>query len=219
MIRRRAWLLLAIDVAVAISLQPALREWLDERQISARWGASTLLARQLERGAPGDLFVSAAPEEIDGLQQVVDRCTVAGNRLVVVVEAGATPPSSLAALNDLERVAVGNPRTSPLGRYTRQAFDTEGLRWDRRLITAEHARQTIDYLLRGEVDAAVIYRSDAQRFAERLAVGPAFPSTSHEPIRYEAALLHERARALFTELCAAQQPFIDAGFERWSDTP
>jgi molybdate transport system substrate-binding protein len=101
------------------------------------------------------------------------------------------------AASRFSKVAIANPRTAPLGRYTRQALEAAGL-WDglaSRLVSAENARQTLDYVARGEVDAGIVYASDTRLLAGRVTAGPAVSSELHEPIVYEGVVLADTRRA------------------------
>jgi len=201
----------SILVSVAISLEPALSELaaLFERshqgtELLLNAGGSGVLSQQARRGAPVDLFVSASPVELDrleaeGLLSPSERRIVASNRLVIVVPRGTTPPARVEELIDrrFDRIAVGNPATAPVGRYTRQALDALGL-WDSlapRLVQGENARQVLDYVSRGEASAGLLYRTDADLLPDRVELGPELPAGSHQPIRYEAAVLNDAEQA------------------------
>jgi molybdate transport system substrate-binding protein len=124
---------------------------------------------------------------------------VASNRLVVLTPSDQQPPSTVTELAEVsfDRVAVANPKTAPVGRYTRQslvALDLEpALR--ERLVLAESARQILDYVERGEVAAGISYRTDAMLFRDRLNVGPMIPADSHDRIVYQAAVLADSPHA------------------------
>jgi len=210
----------ALLVSVAISLQPAVRELAELHQanndgpeVLLNGGASGLLAQQALRGAPVDIFVSASPVELDrlessGLLAAGSRRTIAGNRIVILVPAGQAPPERPRDLLDerFGRIAMGNPRTAPVGRYAAAALDRLGLSeaLRPRMILAENARQALEYVARGEVDAGLLYRSDAAILPGRVVPGPELPPDPAAPIEYQAALLaaaseNEAARA-FLEL-------------------
>ncbi len=162
---------------------------------------SNLLLQQLAQGAPADLLATADEATLDralaqGLLDPATRRVFAGNALVLVVPAqaarGAPPPAAaLADLRDAQRVrrlAIGKPASTPVGRYTQQALQAAGL-WDTlqpRLVPADHVRQALDYVARGEVDAGVVYRSDA--IARGAGVRAVATLAGHEPIRYPLAV-------------------------------
>lgn len=218
-----------LTVSAAVSLKEPLAEVVRASgdDIDLHLGGSAALVRQLLRGAPSDVFVSASPLEVarlvdEGLVTPGDICNVTANELVVVVVPGSPLPTDLAGLSDgmFARIAVANPRTAPLGRYTRQALVAAGLETSlqTRLIPAEHARQVIDYVVRGEVDAAIVYATDAQRFAGRIAIAFAIDSGLHDPVVYQAAALGERGRSFLELVCseAGGAVFENHGFRAWS---
>lgn len=161
--------------------------------VTVRWnfGASGELQKQIEAGAPVDLFASAATRQMDELQArgavvAATRRTFARNGLVVVV-----PPDAralLAAPADLrgagvKRLVVGNPRTVPAGQYAEESLRALGL-WEQlrpRLVLAENVRQVLAYVARGEAEAGVVYATDV--LARRDAVRVAFrlPEESYGP--------------------------------------
>ena len=166
-------------------------------------GASGLLLQQLLRGAPADLYISASTREIDRLEEAgrllpESRITLAANRMALVVPRGRPRPDSVTRLGDpaYRRVAIGNPGTVPAGRYARQVLERAGV-WDTlrtRLVTAESARQTLEYVARGEVDAGLVYRTDVAVGGERVELAAEIPADLHDPILYEGAVLADSAR-------------------------
>lgn len=193
---------------VTVSAAISLRDVLDEiwsfpapgrhvRMVLNTAGSGTLL-RQILQGAPVDLFISASPDELDRLEEdglllPGTRTTVAANSLVTIFPAEVDPPGQFRHLAEdrFRRIAIGNPRTVPAGRYARQALESSGL-WPRlqdRLVFAESVRQVVEYVARGDVDAGVVYRTDAARFRTRVVAGPEPPAGSCRPVRYQAAVL------------------------------
>jgi len=194
----------AVVVSAAASLGPVLREISaayatrePSRRVMVNTAASGILMRQIERGAPVDLFLSASPVEVRqleerGLLRAETRTVFAEGRLVVLVARDVPPPVSFEDLADprYRRIAVGNPRTVPAGRYAKEALETAGL-WDRlenRLIPAENARQVLDYVARAEVEAGLAYRTDARLLPGDVVEGPEAPPGSHSPILYVGAI-------------------------------
>jgi molybdate transport system substrate-binding protein len=192
--------------AGAISLRDVLREAVAEfegsggTEVRLHTASSGALMRQIESGAPVDVFFSASPVEIDhleeaGLLESGTRRAFASNRVVVVAAPGEPLPSRIDELgaSRFPRVCLGNPKTVPAGRYARQALVAVGV-WDSlesRAIYAENVRQVVEYVARGDVPVGLVYRTDALRFRDRLAVGPVAPESSHAPIRYEAAVIRD----------------------------
>lgn len=199
--------------------------------IDVHVGGSSVLVAQILRGAPTDLLLSASRWDVErlvnaGLVDPGSVCSLAGNVLVIVVPAGGRAIRDLRELADpgFERIGVANPRTAPLGRYTHQALEAAGLLGtlaDRRIV-AGHARQALDYAARGEVDAAVVYATDAARFADRVSVAMKIDPSLHQPVEYVAAHLGPKESTswsvtLFDHLCsdAGRARFEEAGFTSW----
>jgi molybdate transport system substrate-binding protein len=226
----------ALTVAAATSLGAALREIgplfqaaHPATRVRLSFGASGALLAQLAKGAPVDVLVSADTETLDraqaqGLVAAQTRRTVARNALVVVVPVAST--RTLRSLPDLlrpdiARVAIGLPASVPAGRYARQALQAAGL-WhamEPRMVGAHHARQALDYVARGEVDAGFVYATDAAAMANRVRV--AFTVETPHPVAYPAAALAASPRpaeaARFVEYLlspAAQAVLARHGFGR-----
>jgi molybdate transport system substrate-binding protein len=169
-------------VAAAVSLTEALAEIgrLYERRSGERvdftFASSSALARQLARGAPADVFVSADEVQMDyaaslGAIDPATRTPVAGNTLVLVAPrrpagpGGPRPWSSPRRLlePDVRRVAVGDPAAVPAGRYARAYLEREGL-WralEPKLVPSASVRAALAAVARGAADAAIVYASDA----------------------------------------------------------
>lgn len=222
-----------LTVSAASSLTNALREigsLFEQRradvQVRINFGGSGALLQQIAQGAPVDVFVSADEETVDrgiaqGLLDAGTRYDVAGNSLVLVTPVGRR---NLVSLQDLagsavRRIAIGKPATVPAGRYARQALEKAGL-WPaltRRFVYAENVRQVLDYVSRGEVDAGLVYGTDALILRDRVHV--AATVGGHAPIRYPAVVVadtRERALAVsfieFLRSSAARERFVAAGF-------
>ena len=173
-------------------------------KVLLNFGASGALLAQIAKGAPVDVFASADQETMDQAvaQRRVDapdRRDFVSNRLVLVVPASsARAPAALADLADTAfgRVAIGQPASVPAGRYARAALEKAGL-WTSvapRTIAAQSVRQALDYVARGEVDAAFVYATDAAIAPDRVRIAFAVPTDV--PIRYPiAALAKARNRA------------------------
>jgi len=218
-----------LTVSAAVSLKEPLAEVVrtSGARVDLHLGGSAALAGQLLRGAPSHVFLSASPHEtarlVDaGLVTEASLCSFAANELVVVVPRGMKPPRGLAELsgNRFARIAVANPATAPLGRYTRQALVAAGLHDElaSKLIPAQHARQVVDYLARGEVDAAIIYATDAERFATRISKAFAVDPGLHDAIVYQAVALDERGKPFLDLVCSesGRAVFESFGFKAWS---
>jgi molybdate transport system substrate-binding protein len=181
------------------------------------FGASSALARQIERGAPAGIFVSADREWADYL--TTRRLTagaprlIAGNRLVLIVPRDRARRVRLGRGFDLVgligptgRWTTGDPDAVPVGRYAREALTALGA-WERaapQLARAENVRSALAFVERGDAAAGVVYTTDAQASA-KVAVAGMFPASSHSRIVYPAVLTRgadDEARAFLRFLAS-----------------
>ena len=168
--------------------------------------ASSALARQIEAGAPADIFMSADEEWMDlvssrGYLRKGSRVDLLTNALVLVSSAGSTvslritPGFPLAQALDAHapggRLATGNVDSVPVGRYAKQALTSLGV-WSQvesRIAGTDSVRSALALVARGEAPFGIVYATDAKAEAKVRVVGT-FPGASHEPIRYPLALLN-----------------------------
>ena len=190
------------------------------RSASVSVGASSVLARQIARGAPADVFVTADPEWIDWLiaqgVPAAARREVARGRLVVVGPPDVPRERSVAdALAPAARIALADPSHVPAGAYAEAALRDLGL-WDQvatRVVAAGDVRAALAAVETGTADRAVVYASDALA-SSRVRVLADMPEAATPDIRYEAALLDPTdGRALFDALVDARDLWVAAGFE------
>jgi molybdate transport system substrate-binding protein len=227
----------SVTVFAAASLKTALddiaAQWRKETGRTARisYAASGPLAKQIEAGAPADIFISADVAWMDyaaarKLIKPETRRNLLGNALVLVAPADSKQqPMEINAQTDLTgflgadgRLAMGQPRSVPAGAYAQNALTSLGL-WDKvkdRIAQTESVRATLLFVARGEAPAGIVYRSDAH--AERhVKVLGTFPESSHPPIVYPIALIaastHPDAKAFYDYLA---MPAASAIFKRES---
>ena len=200
-------------------------------KVNFNFGASGALQKQIESGAPVDVFASAGRPQMDALssQGLIEPGTqrdFARNVLVLVVPADTTSgPTSFTDLGGAKvtRIAVGNPKTVPVGQYAQQALTRLGL-WQQlqsRLILAEDVRQTLDYVARGEVDAGIVYASDVRAADNKVRKVATAPADLHDPILYPIAVVRassgkDAARAFIDAVMndEGQRTLEKYGFER-----
>ena len=208
-----------ILVSAAISLKNAFEEvsrLLRERTgivCDFNFGASGILQKQIEAGAPVDVFASAGSKQMDDLQArgltlKETRRDFARNALELIVPAGQK--AAVTSFPDLSgpklrRLAIGNPRTVPAGHYAEQTLRSLKI-WESvqpKLIFAEDVRQVLDYVMRGEVDAGLAYSTDIPIAAGRVLDVARAPEQSHDPIFYPIAVVadsrHRQAALRFVE--------------------
>lgn len=218
--------------STAPALDAAIEAYGEGAHIVASYAASSALARQIEHGAPADVFLSANTAWMDyledrGLIQPETRCAMLGNRLVLIAPAGSplllervSSGTDLKAILSGGRLAIGDPAHVPAGIYARQALETLGL-WsgvsDQLAPTAD-VRRALTLVARGETPLGIVYASDAAGRRDVRVLAP-IPAASHPPISYAVALLSGRnnpeAKAFLAYLtsAAANATFRAHGFE------
>ena len=199
----------SVTMLAAASLTDALSEiaadYQEETgtQVRLSFASSSTLARQIEAGAPADIFASADRQWMDylserGLIDEASRAEPIGNALVLIAPADSsvaapTIDASLglpALLGPNGRLAVGDPDHVPVGLYARQALEHLEL-WDEaepRLARAEDVRGVLALVARGEAPLGIVYATDAAISPDVTVLG-AFAAGAHEPIVYPFALL------------------------------
>ena len=227
-----------INVFAAASLKDALDEIahdftaVTQVEVKTSYAGSLALARQIEQGAPADLFASADQDSMDyvatrNLIKPETRVDLLSNQLVVVAPASA-PDAPLALTADgwtaalgNGRIAVGEIKTVPAGKYTKQALDKLGL-WatlEPHLAMADNVRNALNFVARGETPYGIVYASDA-RAEPRVKVAATFPETSHAPIVYPFALTaSNKGDAAAKFLAYLQGDAAKAVFVKWGFTP
>jgi molybdate transport system substrate-binding protein len=166
--------------------------------IRLNFGASGDLANQIIAGAPVDLFISAGSEQIAQLSRAnrIDRnaSVLACNELVLVVPADVSDgPTSWQDLIHYKRIAIGDPKSVPAGKYATEVFAHMKLseQLSGKIIYGSNVRQVLAYVERGEVDAGVVYSTDARQAGSHVHVAAVAPDGSHEPIQYPAVIVRD----------------------------
>ena len=196
-----------VTVFAAASLKEAMDE--QARQFEARTGdkivvayaASNALAKQIEAGAPADVFISADLDWMDFLERRKrlapnTRVTLLRNTLVLIAPATSNvslkiaPGFALATALGGERLAIANPDSVPAGKYGMSALESLGV-WtgvERKVARTENVRAALALVARGETALGIVYGTDA--FAEKgVRIVDTFPAASHPPILYPAAVV------------------------------
>jgi molybdate transport system substrate-binding protein len=164
-------------------------------KILPNFASSGSLAKQINQGAPTDIYISANPKWMDflieqGKVEKNSRKTLIHNRLVFVGRNKAYE-MSMNNLENLERIAIGSPNFVPAGQYAKQAMTQVGvyqkLITEGKLVMAKDVRQALIYADRGETDGAFVYNSDA-RLAKHVVVLFTVPQELHDQVTYPIAL-------------------------------
>jgi molybdate transport system substrate-binding protein len=165
------------------------------------YGASSALAKQIESGAPADIFISADLDWMDyvekkGLVAPGTRKDLLGNRLVLIAPAKQplklqpAPGFPISAALKNGRIALAEPNSVPAGKYAKAAFEKLGV-WDQisgKVAAAENVRAALLLVARGEAPLGVVYQTDANAEPDVMVAG-VFPADSHPPIVYPVAAL------------------------------
>lgn len=172
-------------------------------KVQLNFGASGALLQQMAKGAPVDVFASADSETMDraqkeGLVNAADRKDFARNKLVLIVPADAKiMPAKLDDLTqpNITRVALANPASVPVGRYSQTALEAAKL-WpalQAKAINTQNVRHSLDYVARGEVDAGFVYATDAALMKDKVKI--AFEVPLQTAILYPIAKIATSAHA------------------------
>lgn len=169
-------------------------------RIVVSYAASSALARQIEAGAPADLFVSADLDWMDFLERrrlikPGTRQNLLSNRLVLIAPSGSAvsviigPGFPIARLIGSGRIAMADPDTVPAGKYGKAALEALDVWQDvrGRVAAAENVRAALVLVSRGEAPFGIVYRTDAAADPRVRVVGT-FPENAHPPIVYPAAI-------------------------------
>lgn len=201
----------ARDTQVVVFAAASLKNALDdavllysedtETEVLVSYAGTGTLARQIEQGAPADLFLSADRDwmaylETRGLIRPETSRTVAANRLVLIAPAEAELAVDLQPGLDLRphlggdgRLAIADTEAVPAGRYAKAALESLGA-WEGvtdRLVATDNVRTALAFVARGETPLGIVYETDVAAEPAVQVVG-LFPETSHPPIRYRAAV-------------------------------
>lgn len=215
---------IAAAADVTVFAAASLKEALDEQaktfeartgnKVVVSYGGSNALAKQIEAGAPADLFISADLDWMDYVDQrhllaPNARFNLLRNTLVLIAPSSSSstlkiaPNFGLAAALGTEKLAMANPDSVPAGKYGKSALEALGV-WasvEKQVARAETVRAALVLVSRGEAPFGIVYKTDA--FADKgVRVVDTFPPNSHPPIIYPAALVA-------TSKSSAAKPLLD----------
>ena len=194
-----------VNLFVAASLKEVINELSDNFvkknsgvKFVKNYGASGALVKQIENGAPSDVFISANLEWMDYLKKknLADITSIGTFTYNTLVFAGAPgKASSLQDLIKLERIAIGSPKSVPAGEYATEAFKKAGIekQLEKKLVMAKDVRECLMYAERGEVDGAFVYRTDALQ-AKQAKILFTVPQEFYRRVTYPMALTVVGAR-------------------------
>ena len=224
----------AIIISAAASLtdaftdiKPAFEKLHPGTEVVMNFASSGACFRQIEQGAPADIFASANPKWMARAVQAKlvapeSETVFAHNSLVLAVP--AANPAGIASLDDLQTtrvtsIGLGTPKTVPAGKYAKQALEDMGLwsAFESKYIFAANVRQVLDYLRRGEIDCGFVYATDAKKGGD--AVHSVQEIALKQPVTYPIGMLatssnKKAAREFITFLVSekGQSILADRGF-------
>lgn len=192
----------SLTVSAAISLKDALQEiktrYQPKAQITYNFGSSGSLQQQIEQGAPVDIFISAANKQMDALQSknlllTGSRHTLVTNQLVLIT------PKSEKSINNFQdltkpgiKIALGEPKSVPAGQYGEEVLKYYKIlnQVKSKIIYGKDVRQILTYIETGNVNAGLVYVTDAKT-SQQVRIAATAPPNSHAPIVYPIAILKD----------------------------
>ncbi len=194
-----------LNISAAVSLKDALEEI--QKNYEAKnsnikliynLGASGALQQQIEQGAPADIVMSAAPQQMSDLEakNLVNKATrknLVENQLVIIVPQDST--IAITKYEDLtkaevQKISIGETATVPAGQYAQEVLKKLGI-WDKikdKAVLAKDVRTVLTYVETGNVEAGIVYKTDALS-SNKVKIVATAPEGSHQPIVYPVAVL------------------------------
>lgn len=197
----------AASLTNAVNELDAIYEQKNKTEVKTSYAGSSTLAKQIEAGAPADVFMSADVQWMDYLQnkQLVaptDRINLLGNRLVVItpkdrpiklkMDKSFDPTTAIQG-----KLCTGDTKSVPVGKYAKQALTSLGW-WDKvqpRLVETEDVRAALNFVARGECQVGIVYATDAA-ISKDVVVAGIFPENTHPPIIYPVGLTKKNADSI-----------------------
>ena len=212
-----------LTISAAASLQDALTDITAtfEKEhpnvhITYNFGASGSLQQQISQGAPVDLFFSAAEDKFDmlveeGLIEKDKGIDLVGNEIVLVVPKDSN--KGIKAFEDLtkaEKISIGTPETVPAGKYAQETLEHLKI-WtavEKKIVYAKDVRQVLTYIETNNVDAGIVYKTDAL-ISPKVEIVATAKENTHAPIIYPVGVIknssHPKEAQLFYEYLQNEQ--------------
>lgn len=194
-----------VYVLAAASLSDAMKDLVpmyekthQNTKLIVTYGSSGTLQKQIEQGAPADVFLSAAKSQMDALtnEGLIDQANTKSllkNTLVLAVPKQTdTKVKTIEDLNkqDVKKIAIGQPASVPAGAYAKETLTSQGI-WtvaEPKLVYAKDVRQVLSYIETGNVDAGFVYRSDAL-LSSKVEIAATVDPSTHSPILYPVGVV------------------------------
>lgn len=195
-----------LTISVAASLQDAMKTlktiYQQENpniEIIYNFGSSGSLQQQIEQGAPTDVFISASPKQMNVLEKrslilTETRQDLLENNLVLIIPKDSKKTVMFETLStaSLDKIALGNTESVPAGEYAKQVLNSLKV-YDKltpKLVYGKNVRQVLFYVETGNVDAGIVYSTDA-KISDKVIVTDTAPENSHSPIIYPVAVVKD----------------------------
>ncbi|WP_223588069.1 molybdate ABC transporter substrate-binding protein [Neobacillus bataviensis] len=212
-----------LTISAAASLQNALNDIKADFEkkhpnviINYNFGASGALQQQISQGAPVDLFFSAAEDKFqklvqDGLIEKKNGTDLVGNDLVLIVPKDSNKEiNSFEDLTKADKVALGTPESVPAGQYGKQTLDELNV-WksiEGKVVYAKDVRQVLTYVESNNVDAGLVYKTDAIT-SQKVEIVSTATEDTHDPIIYPLGVIknspHQKEAQLFYDYLKGDQ--------------
>lgn len=195
-----------LTISVAASLKDAMdviqhtyQEEHPGTTVKINFGASGSLQQQISKGAPVDLFFSAAEDKFDllvkeGIIAEEDGIDLLGNELVLVIP---KEDQTIKVFGDLvktevEKISIGIPETVPAGKYAKESLEKMDI-WkdiESKIVYAKDVRQVLSYVETGNVTAGIVYKTDAL-ISNKVEIIEVADPTTHTPIIYPVGIIKD----------------------------
>jgi len=166
-------------------------------KLTMNYGSSGTLQQQIEQGAPADVFMSAAPKQMNTLEEkdLINKETrrdLLENKMVLIVSKDVADIKDFTDLagDKIKNLAIGTPDSVPAGKYAQEILQKIAL-WDQvqpKLVLAKDVRQVLTYVETGDCQAGIVYETDA-KISDKVKVAAYAPEKSHSPILYPVAII------------------------------
>jgi molybdate transport system substrate-binding protein len=211
-------------------IKPLYQKAYPDTEVVYNFASSGSLQRQIEQGAPVDVFISAATKQMDALEAqglilTETRRDLLKNQMVLVTPAGSKTKLKISDFDDLTtegitQIALGEPESVPAGKYAQEVLTSFQIadKVNSKAVYGKDVRQVLNYVATGNVDAGIVYRTDAQISGSVDIVATA-PENAHSPVVYPIAVIQDRDNpevaielVEFLETPEAQAVFEQYGF-------
>jgi molybdate transport system substrate-binding protein len=209
-------------------IQPLYNQKQPNIKLTYNFGSSGSLQRQIEQGAPIDVFISAANKQMNALEKKGlllnnTRKNLLSNEIVLIVQQKENQINNFQDLaqKNVQKIAMGEPKSVPVGEYAQQVLTTFKI-WESvkpKVIFTRDVRQVMNYVETGNVDAGIVYLSDAKN-SKKVRIVATAPASSHSPVVYPMAVVKSTKNTQaaeefinFLSQESANNVFIKQGFK------